>query len=230
MDSHALLRKKRKKRESNVGFLNSSKLVRRHNDGACVEMAEWNEWSEFKRKEWATTPDYFLPVKFKGARLRDFDDANEAIVGACSRWAYCEEATTGLYIYGKVGIGKSHLLAASIAEYAMNGGTPAWMSEWDFLSRIDYSMQSGPERRDFWNYILGRECVVLDDLFSTRMNDWKIEGLTKLIHICYDMGITLCATSNRADPGEFLPETAASRLSEMTQKLAMFGKDLRREK
>ena len=147
------------------------------------------------------------------------------------RFAMNHDRGAGIYLYGPVGVGKTHLAAAAMAELRLQGGDHRWMTEDGFFEEL-WQRQSERSERQFYRELLSRDVLVFDDLFSAvRWNDWRREQLDRLIRHLYDSRTVMVASSNTAprdiEKMGVLSERAISRMREMVVPIEIEGPDLR---
>ena len=190
---------------------------------------EWEAMSEAERNAMAACPIEVVPDNYASAKLSDFGDSNSAYVARlfAERW---KDARAGLYIYGGVGAGKTHLLAATVATVCGAGADAIWWTEDCFFDDIwaDYR-----DKRDLWGVAERKDIVAFDDLFEFgRWNDWKREQVNRLIHRLYMSNTKMLITSNVTWTDLHagvtgIEASSLSRLKEMVYSVEMFGPDRR---
>jgi DNA replication protein DnaC len=146
----------------------------------------------------------------------------------------------GLLITGPVGVGKTHLAVAILAELIdARGMTGVFCDFTDLLDRIQASYgRSDESSDDILDPYRAAELLVLDELGARRPTDWARDMLYGLLNTRYNRKRVTIVTTNFGDtpekPGgetlELRVGTAVrSRLAEMCQLLVLVGPDYRRE-
>jgi len=144
------------------------------------------------------------------------------------------EGGKGLFLYGTVGSGKTHLLAA-IIDY-MARLHKRWLETKDIifvntinlLSEIKFSFDSNTTEKVIKPY---ENCklLFLDDLGIGKITDWTIEILYKIINMRYEKMLSTVVATNMTLPeikGK-LDERLFSRIFEMCKGIKLSGKDYR---
>jgi len=154
------------------------------------------------------------------------------------RWPAVE---AGLLIVGPVGVGKTHLAVAILAELIDTKGVRGVFCDFtDLLSRIQATFSKGSDESEDDVLQIYREAdlLVLDELGARRPTDWARDVLYGLLNTRYNREKKTIVTTNFEDkpskPGEETLELRVgtpvrSRLAEMCQLVQLSGPDFRRE-
>lgn len=202
-------------------------------NGVEYSRATWEGMPDAQREALIHQPSLGLPMRYRTARFRDFPDRPtfRSALPILQRFVLNHHRGAGIYLHGPVGVGKTHLAAAAMAELRLAGGNHRWLREDDFFATLWDRQREGSDA-EFFRELLQDDVVVFDDLFaSLRWNDWKREQLDRLIHVFYDARPVLFATSNtppdKIDALEVLSERSLSRLREMLVPIGIEGLDRR---
>ena len=202
-------------------------------NGVEYDVEDWKKLPKERQQELIHRPSLGLPIHYRTARFPDFPDTAcfRNALPILQRFAMNDDRGAGIYLYGPVGVGKTHLAAAAMAELRLQGGDHRWMTEDGFFEEL-WQRQSERSERQFYRELLSRDVLVFDDLFSAvRWNDWRREQLDRLIRHLYDSRTVMVASSNTA-PRDIakmgvLSERAISRMREMVVPIEIEGPDLR---
>jgi DNA replication protein DnaC len=147
----------------------------------------------------------------------------------------------GLLIVGPVGVGKTHLAVAVLAELVDTMSVRGVFCDFtDLLARIQATFSRGSDESEDEILATYREAelLVLDELGARRPTDWARDVLYGLLNTRYNRKRITLLTTNYGDtpekPGgetlELRVGTAVrSRLAEMCQMVPLTGPDYRRE-
>jgi DNA replication protein DnaC len=156
------------------------------------------------------------------AMLQDAGDLDPRIV------AWGEDLAAGrarnLVIVGGIGVGKTWS-AWEVLERAVRAG---------YAGRIEFATSAHwldvvgpPPDRDQLRHMRTAGVLVLDDLGSSRINDWQRECLLSVVDERWQHGRPTVITTNMARLGEPLGDRLASRLLDGAAFVAINGEDRR---
>ena len=148
--------------------------------------------------------------------------------------------SAGLLITGPVGVGKTHLAVAILAELVDTKGTRGIFCDFtDLIDRIQATFSKNDESsEEVLAPYRDADLLVLDELGSRRPTDWVRDVLYGLLNTRYNRSRITILTTNFSDQpekpgGETLElrvgSTVRSRLAEMCQLVVLQGPDFRRE-
>ena len=193
--------------------------------------SEWDALSPTEKEEALYRPGDALPSRYRRARLPQIED--ERIRSLCARFAASPDRRGGLFIHGPVGVGKTHLICATMAALACADGEFDMFPSGRFFETLRGHWQAKDEP-EFWAERLRKDCVVLDDFNFRSWKDWQVDAVERLVSLLYDEGgdTVLCATSNHTwrEVLESSPLSVPirSRLREMMFPIALTGEDRRK--
>ena len=186
-----------------------------------------------------------IPERYRNCSLTNFNeltDSQRAAKALARRFVREYPAVDrGLVIVGPVGVGKTHLAVAILAELVDTMGARGVFCDFtDLLARIQASFSRGSEESEDEILAVYREAdlLVLDELGARRPTDWARDVLYGLLNTRYNRNRISILTTNYTDapekPGgetlELRVGTAVrSRLAEMCQLVPLMGPDYRRE-
>src|SRR5690606_37387974 len=136
------------------------------------------------------------------------------------------DGSTGLYVHGTPGGGKSHLAFARIREMIRDGRS-VFAADWaSYLRRIRRTFdRPGESEHDIGDAVAKAEIVLIDDLGAGSPTPWAAEQLWSLVNGRYRLGLPLVVTSN-LPLGELARkfkgaegDRVASRLAEMAPRI-----------
>ena len=140
----------------------------------------------------------------------------------------------GLFLYGNVGSGKTHLIAAMIDHISRM--CKRWLGYKDIifintinlLSEIKFSFKDNTTEEVIKPY---ENCKLLfiDDMGTGKISDWTIEILYKIINTRYEKMLSTVVATNMtlAEIKEKIDERLFSRIYEMCKGIKLSGKDYR---
>jgi DNA replication protein DnaC len=186
-----------------------------------------------------------IPERYRNCGITNFNELTDSqrAAKAMARRVVREwpALDRGLLIVGPVGVGKTHLAVAVLAELVDTVGVRGVFCDFtDLLARIQATFSRGSDESE--DEILATyrdaELLVLDELGARRPTDWARDVLYGLLNTRYNRKRITLLTTNYGDapekPGgetlELRVGTAVrSRLAEMCQLIPLTGPDYRRE-
>ena len=178
------------------------------------EMTEW--WEERRRRRL----DAFRDRRPK--ELRDKGELRDEIADWGSR--LFDHTARNLVLLGPTGTGKSWSVW-EVLERALAAGYPGHI---EFLTAAEWQEVVGPPKdQDRLRQMREADLLVLDDLGSTRINDWTKDILGPVIDWRWQKSLPVVVTSNMDDLVTPLGDRMASRLGDRATAVALVGEDLR---
>lgn len=184
------------------------------------------------RKEYARQQDkeenMLLRRRFSERTFANFTPTEQSkkILDYCESWvAAYKPHTRGLYIYGRVGCGKTHLAVACMqALKECHQESCVFLVVPEFCDLLKSKFGSGEALQKEFDFYAKAPVLVIDDLGEGRrdngsLSSWAQEKLFTLINYRYENMLTTIVTST-LDPfrlGEVIGLPARSRLGEMCQ-------------
>ena len=195
-----------------------------------MAVAAWYEHRGLDPREWGRSD---TPARFKESRFATFTDreGTETAVAHCSTWAESyDPATTssGLYLSGPWGTGKTHLAVATLFRACQRTVCKArFITAGGLIAKVkggsDFNME--PHRQ-----ATEAQLLVLDDIGQIGRTEFDRELIYTLIAARYEKMRPTIYTSNL--PLDRLKESlggaAVSRLYETTTQLVLNASDYRR--
>ncbi len=165
-----------------------------------------------------------MPKRFDWARMEDFPAA------VVDRVTTAIEKERGLFIQGRVGVGKTHLAVAAFRAIRTTG---LYASVPDLLSDIRGAMRGEARSTDeIMRALRAAAWLCLDDLGAEAATEWSRSVLFQIVNGRYSERRPIIVTSNLSLVELAEPERAgqrtASRLREMCDVIALVGTDRRR--
>ena len=196
-----------------------------------IQQDEWNALSSTEQDELLYAPGALLPKRYRDARLPQIED--ERLRDLCQKFATSNQRQTGLYIHGPVGVGKTHLICATMAALAVNDQSFLYYAGHDFFNSIS-ERQKDKTESEFWEFVKTQQCLVFDDFNWDGWNRWQVNTVERMIAMLYDLAgdTVLCFTSNHSWMDALTASPLAihiqSRMREMFYPVMMKGEDRRR--
>jgi DNA replication protein DnaC len=101
-----------------------------------------------------------------------------------------------LFIFGNMGTGKTYIAAALNNALEENKINLKCYNEFHFLSELRMCISQNDDAIDRIETICGVDFLIIDDLGSSRMNDWQKEMLFALVELRFTSGLPTIITSN----------------------------------
>jgi DNA replication protein DnaC len=172
-------------------------------------------------KEWWNVPEQYV-----GCRLENFDAYDRSLESRLSIVKRVIAERRSALLFGKPGVGKSHLAVAAMAEWISRGGRG------HFLGALDYTLQVqlsyGNPKEIVACLLNDANFLLLDDLGTERANETARIAMLHLIDQIYCERKRVIVTSNLspAELNEFEPRIL-SRLTEMGTLIEVKAEDYR---
>lgn len=127
------------------------------------------------------------------------------------------ENDTGLYIFGSVGSGKTHLAIAAFKEVLKISGSVQWWGFDDLIQSLKAEFDGGSEAA-LMDLVCQYKYLFLDDIGAPRFTEYSIDVLHRIISRRLGRGLhKILFTSNLSlkDLGNTVDDRIASRIVEM---------------
>ena len=173
-----------------------------------------------------------IPLRYKDVKFEDVPAEIKV------HFESMVQSRRGIYIYGPVGTGKTHILWAlrkKRAEIAEDKKTENVMRSWFYNTtellhkiRSDFNNKTEDTLTDLLEY---DGILFLDDIGAEKITDWVQETFYMIINKRYEQMLPTIFTSNLpiADLAERIGDRTASRIVEMCEIIKLDGKDRRLE-
>jgi DNA replication protein DnaC len=210
-------------------------------DGRALLTCECRQGADMEARRRAAR----IPERYRSCTITNFNhlsDSQRAAKAFARRFVESYPAVSaGVLITGPVGVGKTHLAVAILAELLDTKAVRGVFCDFtELLDRIQGSFGRSNEESadDILAPYRDTELLVLDELGARRPSDWARDVLYGLLNTRYNRKRATLVTSNYADEpdkpgGETLElrvgSAVRSRLAEMCQLLPIAGPDYRRE-
>lgn len=136
----------------------------------------------------------------------------------------------GLYIFGQVGSGKTHLACSIANELIKKDVDVLFVVVPDYLEEIKYSWDQGSDFHEKEILDQAREVSVLimDDLGVHSYSDWTKSKIYSILNHRMNHCLPTVITSNIEynEIGDYLDQRISSRIIELCKPVALFVKDL----
>lgn len=175
-----------------------------------------------------------LGTRFHSRTFDNFDRGREPIAyEACVKYANTEslfeEPHNGLMLYGGVGTGKTHLVAAIANAFVDRGIVTLFATFSEHLEHIRLEFDRSGEKK----YLARMKSVpvlVLDDIGKERKTEWSQQILFDVVNFRYEHMLPIIITSNLDEDGlaNYTGGAVWSRLYEMCSGVKTTSTDYRR--
>ncbi len=109
---------------------------------------------------------------------------------------YTPEAR-GIGLPGKVGVGKSHLLAAFARDMTLKSGVATLFIEFThLLADIHAGFDRGAGEADVMGPLINMPILIIDELGKGLTTEWQLSMLDELVSRRYNNGLTTCFSTN----------------------------------
>ncbi|MDI6755324.1 MAG: ATP-binding protein [Thermodesulfobacteriota bacterium] len=204
----------------------------------CQELNQRNtqDWKQKSKPNSESIPDFKKTMRFQHAKKEDIDP---------QIWENIKEIfeneELGLYIYGKVGTGKTHFLHIVKKEIQKIFPTKSTqiISTPDLFLRIKSTFSEIKTEKEediikelsgsYMPYDRSIKILLLDDLGIEKPSEWAIQTLYSIIDKRYQKCLKTFFTSNLSldELSEKLGDRIPSRIAEMCKIIELTGKDRR---
>lgn len=108
----------------------------------------------------------------------------------------------GLVLYGEVGRGKTHLLAAMVKSLVFEKGVPARFIEFSrLLGMLKEGFSAGRSGSELMDELVSAPVLAIDELGKGRMTDWELTVIDEIVSRRYNAMRCTLATTNYAPKG-----------------------------
>ncbi|WP_119065536.1 ATP-binding protein [Rubrobacter indicoceani] len=207
----------------------------------CEKKNERQEWEHARRESRVVSlkERSGLSKRMKGYTLDSFNKfASEGAVRAFEKvmryvdeWEERREDGSGLYFFGGVGTGKTHLAVAVMNEVIQKKRVPGlFVTVPELLDNIRGTYNDPGRNLDDWmDAVKNAEMLVLDDLGSERATEWVQERIFVIVNHRYREALPTIFTSN-IGPQELpakLGDRTSSRIIAVSEGVRLDGRDHR---
>lgn len=176
-----------------------------------------------------------LPEHFVGKPFDQDDPEQRDTLAACARWTRdfkpnkLADAVPGIMLYGKAGVGKSHLLSYVVETLVKRHQLNALFRS--YVTLMD-ELRAGIDSAQFevrWNHALRVPLLAVDDLGATRSTPWRHERLFALVDARIERQLPTLVATNVPPAGweRAFGDRTASRLRGLCVRLELRGRDRR---
>jgi DNA replication protein DnaC len=145
------------------------------------ELAERLEWAE-------------VPKRYRDCRFSTFDAYTAKLARKLTVLEQLSTERRGMFIFGPVGSGKTHLGAAALAAYTLIGAHCKFIGAADFVNTVQLAY--GNPKEIVAELVRENSCVLIDDLGAERANEASRSALVYLVDQLYGARKKIIVTSN----------------------------------
>jgi DNA replication protein DnaC len=173
-----------------------------------------------ERLEWAE-----VPKRYRDCRFSTFDAYTSKLARKVSVLEQLVGERRGMFIFGPVGSGKTHVAVAALAAYVLAGARCKFLGVAEFVHSVQ-SAYGNP--KDIVRELLECHCVLIDDLGAERATEASRSAMFYLVDQLYSARKKVIVTSNMIpkDVHAFEPRIM-SRLIEMCALVELAADDYR---
>ena len=131
-----------------------------------------------ERLEWAE-----VPKRYRDCRFSTFDAYTTKLARKLTVLEQLSTERRGLFIFGPVGSGKTHLGVAALAAYTLIGAHCKFVSAADFVNTVQLAYGNPKEIVAEW--VRENNCILIDDLGAERANEASRSALVYLVDQLY---------------------------------------------
>lgn len=168
----------------------------------------------------------YIPDRYKGVSIQDIP---KQVLDAMPS----SDTKNGLYIWGGVGAGKTHILYALKMLWGYQLRSLKVVNVSEMLNDIKKSFGTQQPEDILEDYTYGKKFVAYDDLGAEKGSEWAGEQIYRLVNYLYESKCPFIFTSNLSLQelagrfGEIQGDRIASRIAEMANIVELKEKDRR---
>ena len=174
-----------------------------------------------ERLEWAE-----VPKRYRECRFSTFDAYTAKLARKLTVLEQLSTERRGMFIFGPVGSGKTHLGVAALTAYTLIGARCKFIGAADFVNTVQLAY--GNPKETVEEFLREYNCILIDDLGAERANEASRSALVYLVDQLYGARKKIIATSNLVpkDIYAFEPRIM-SRLTEVCALVELDASDYR---
>lgn len=167
-----------------------------------------------------------IPARYENAKYEEVPENIRALVKGM------RESKRGIYIYGGVGSGKTHVAYAIAKKW--EDVTKKYVHFWNTTELMqefkdDFDRNAYDKKHTLDNLMHSDQLIVLDDIGVEKISDWVMERFYLLVNKRYNEMRPIIFTSNYspADLADRIGERTVSRIVELCDVVKLDGIDRR---
>ena len=143
----------------------------------------------------------------------------------------------GLYLFGRTGVGKTHLAAATANALLERGVDVRYVVSTNLLDSLRATINDGsdaPRESDIMDELSSVPVLIIDDVASESYSAWAVDRIYQIVNMRYNKGLPLILTTNvsisslaEAMGDDQIASRIASRVAEMCRIFHLVGDDMR---
>ena len=180
---------------------------------------------EYKQPSWEETVEPSIPARFKKAKYTDIPKNIRDV------FEKMKESSKGLFLYGEVGTGKTHIAYALHRSAPKSGIKSRFVNTVELFKdmRDEFGRQPEDRRRPTEELMAYEGTVIFDDVGVEKPTDFVVESLYLIINTRYNKMLPMIFTSNfdLDSLSDKVGDQIPSRIKEMCSVIELKGKDRR---
>ncbi len=167
----------------------------------------------------------------KEMRFKTFKNVNKENTDVKDIVQNWDQSLGGLYIYGPVGVGKTHVLSALACEMVERGDSVYYANAIKLMTQLRLAIRNKKQER-LQDYLGRIDHLFIDDIGVEKQTNWMNSRVYEIMVDRWEKNLPTYFTSNYSilDLSKRCDFRIASRIEEICESLQMTGNDFRKKK